>query len=388
MFSKYRGSIVIAVAAVIVGLVLVRAGLAGKPVKPSPAPPVITFLEVKFGGWMSGDEVTFVKTVDESGNESTVTSSPGYLPGNAAWSPNGLHIGGYRKWNPGATSGFDQSLMSIRSDGTDEQVVVSYEEVEALNILNGRPSSDECGMEHGLPFLTADWSPDGRYMVFSAATFYRAVTRTTENEFHLLYVVDLWKPPFERVTQLTSPQGLKYGQKGDRYPRWSWSLNKILFSSSRERNDTGADFEMSHWIINPDGTGLRKLMDHDQYGDLSHTYSAWTRSGMPDPDNPDGGASQLCINMNGVGNVLIDVDLSQADPIGNITPLINATGLVGGFSPDDTGLAVWRYVDKGGGTSQIVLLDLLTGGEEVIVNRKGGGSGLCQPDWNPLLPMP
>ena len=280
---------------------------------------------------------------------------------------------------PAPRSAYDKSLMSIRSDGTYEQVVVSYEEVDVLNVLNGRPSASEAGTPSGFPFGEADWSPDGRFMVFSAATFYP----DNLNEFHLLYVVDLGKDPSDpsRLTQLTLPQGLTRGQQGDRYPHWSWSLNKILFGSSREREDMHRNL----WVINPDGSGLRKLMDYDQYGSLYYyAYQAWTRGGTPDPENPDGGRSELCLTAT-EGLVLVDVDLSQADPIGNITPLA-ADGTCGGFSPDDTGLAVWRYVEqRRGGVSQIVALDLVTGGEQVIVESK---SALCAPDWNPWPPTP
>ena len=97
MFNNCKKTLAIAVAVVTAGLMLAEASLAGKPIPPSPAPPVFTFMEGKNG-------VQYIKTVDRNGgNPFTVTSSPDILLGPVRWSPDGLRIGGYRKWNPGAT---------------------------------------------------------------------------------------------------------------------------------------------------------------------------------------------------------------------------------------------------------------------------------------------
>jgi hypothetical protein len=388
MFTKCSRTMALAVAAVTVGLMLAEAGLAGKPTKPHDTPRVISFVETKLGKWWSGDEVTYIKTVDENGgNEFTVTSGPDILGVTARWSPDGLRIGGYKRWNRGATSGNDsgyhQSLMSICADGTDEQVVVSYQEVDAFNVLSGLPSAADSESEwelQGAAFGYADWSPDGCYMVFSARAFHIPAWPHGGNSFRLLYVVDLSKEPYEQghLRLLTSPEGLTFSQGGDYYPFWSWSLNKIMFSSVRGRNDGNMDL----WVINPDRTGLRKLMDYDDYvGVYGGFYSAkaWSRSGdVQDPDDPNDGASLLCLSSVTEGPLLVNVDLSQPDPVRAVTTL-NTGGLPGNFSPDDTRLVV---EDAG-----IVVLDLLTGDEQVIVQQVGNSTVGC-PDWKPASPSP
>lgn len=96
-----------------------------------------------------------------------------------------------------------------------------------------------------------DWSPDGREVVYSG---WDKSSRTKDHDYEpkisRLYRFDLKERKYRRLTG---------GSYQDRDPAYSPDGSRIVFVSNRSR-----DFEV--WIINRDGSGLRKLTNVAQRG--------------------------------------------------------------------------------------------------------------------------
>jgi Tol biopolymer transport system component len=116
--------------------------------------------------------------------------------------------------------------------------------------------SDFAHYPDGLDYCQSSWSPDGERIVFvSGGPFY-----SSECAGHL-YVAD---------ADLSSIAPLIAGDGFFRSPSWSPDGHSILFAKAREVRDQGESGSSpgpseSIWLINSDGTDLRRLVGGDGY---------------------------------------------------------------------------------------------------------------------------
>jgi hypothetical protein len=351
--------------------------VAGKPAKapkPTGGPRVIAY---------SGPNG--LMTMDEwGGNAFTVGSDRDtdyYL---ARWSPDGLRLGGYEKRI--GDGPYDIALMSIRADGTDERIVVSYAEVDAVNLANGKVSIYDAGLSPWTPvgFHGATWSPDGRFMVFGATVvfpFIRADGAIVFHETSCLYVADV--SGVQPLRQLTDNPVFFWG---DLSPHWSPTENIIVFQSRRREPDGSPHDGL--WVVNPDGSGLTRI--HIGGADLAGGYErpVWSHRRNPLTWHP-----QIVVHPANQPPMILDVDLDAEPPEAAIWTLPDIES--GGYgyqvypvwSPDDTRLLYSRRVFPPGARSysEIAILDLLTSDERVLLHTSKPAS---TPDWSPVLPTP
>lgn len=116
--------------------------------------------------------------------------------------------------------------------------------------------SDFAHYPDGLDYCQSSWSPDGKRVVFvSGGPFY-----SSECAGHL-YVADA---DLSNVTQLIE------GDDFFRSPSWSPDGRSIVFVKARKVHDQGTEdpspgSSESIWVINSDGTHLRRLAGGDEY---------------------------------------------------------------------------------------------------------------------------
>jgi len=313
-----------------------------------------------------------IRTVDLNGDGvTTVVSGEDILLAGARWSPDGTRLGGYEIET--GTGLLDIALASINADGTDERIEVSYADVDALNVANGKIGAvDAQDLDPTFGRLTwgpaADWGPAGQYMVFSASAYEQC--DAVINRYQYLYLVDLSDGS---LTQLTPDEPCGHD---DILPHWSPALDMIVFTSDR----SGID---QLWVINPDGTGLRQLTDFVD-GASKPTWSSTGDAGL--------GQSMIHCTLAGthVGGVnpvgILDIDLGLADPVVTVWPGIG--GYYSAWSPDDREMVFTRSTPGRGGSSDyhLIIVDLATGDEREILKSKS--NPLSSPDWNPTIVSP
>jgi Tol biopolymer transport system component len=100
---------------------------------------------------------------------------------------------------------------------------------------------------------TPRWSPDGQQLVFAS-------DRDGNRE---VYIVDLTSPP--GLGSGGEVHNLSQHKDPDWQPAWSPDGSRVAFSSHREDN-----WEL--YVVNVDGTGLKRLTDHPE-NDFSPTWS-------------------------------------------------------------------------------------------------------------------
>jgi Tol biopolymer transport system component len=149
------------------------------------------------------------------------------------------------------------------------------------------------------------------------------------------------------------------------------------------RNESVA---LNLYAINPDGTGLVRITDFQPVFDTKMDHAVWS---------PAGDRIAVCgaYYPGTVGNRLwvLDVDLSQPNPgtgeggrVTRVQPIErpdNAWDITPSWSPDGRRL-VFKH-GQSGQPSQILILDLETGGRSIVAS-----AGVNGPDWDPtdLLP--
>ena len=327
-----------------------------------------------------------IKTMDESGNNKfTVNTDPDLLQGGyPRWSPDGLRSGGYHKRSGAKCYGWGRAIMSIQSDGTDEQVVLTDSVFDAFNVARGLKSAGENCI--GVPFGLAAWSPEeGTSMVFSGLVRYPAPPGEPYDLFQSrIFTVSFQDGAItaEKTLTVLTDEAAKYD---DRDPHWSPVLDTIVFVSTR----TGWP---ELWAIDPDGANLQQITD---LGLRGMYYPVWSHGG-----DPFAGIASIAVSVD-LGNPspvryfatdrdlwILDVDLNDPDPVTKVThTAVRADpefieGLAA-WSPDDSRLVIARLTDANSRNSrtQIVIVDLATDAEKTLVDSTK--QAVLFPDWKP-----
>ena len=322
-------------------------------------------------------------TVDESGgNNFTVVRGAGLAGGGASWSPDGLWLGGYERKRSDAP--YDDAFMRIRADGTGEQVVVTYPEIDAFNVANGKKSLYALGTGFGT-LGRAAWGPDGTMVCVANVVYTTTIVPDDGDPYEYDYIVSrlfLVNVETGDLFQLTDDDG----NYGDSAPHYSPALGKIVFVSGRTlmgTQETGFYQVAELFAINPDGTGLQRITHFEG----PRIWSArWNHAGtalaasLETPGGAVGANSDIWI---------LEVDLDLPDPVTFSFPLRDDPGKTEGsasWSPDDSCLVFQRWWRANARTKryQIVSLDLGSDQETLLVESKN--TSVHGPDWNPLPP--
>jgi Tol biopolymer transport system component len=266
--------------------------------------------------------------------------------------------------------------MHIRADGTDEQMVVSYPEVDALNVFNGKPSVYDVDISWFFGFSGAAWSPDGRYMVFGASVVYPKPW-LGDDVYGLtprLFVADLWG--IEPLRQLTD--GLTFAS-GDWAPHWSLTEDKIVFASDRP-DPPGSGLRGRLWVVNPDGTRLKRIQIGDADRSDNYYWPVWSHQ-----RNSLTGHPQIVVHPGNQPPMILDVDLAADPPWATVLTLPEVEMDRPVWSPDDSRLLYSRrtWPSRGPSYFEITILDPMTLDERVLLRAK---KRVASPDWNPVIP--
>ena len=343
--------------------------MAAKRPKPPPSngPRVISY--VSRANWWSGSTPHQLRTIDDIGGGGvTVVGALGI--DRPQWSPDGSRLAYAKQFGD---RWYDEAIMTIRPDGTDEQMVVTLQQVDAVNVADGNKVSYlHYGSRTNQPLEYFDdlaWSPTGQFIAFSAR-YYTSSTDADGNVHYSLrrrlYTVDV---ATGEIARLTPDSG---GVVGDGYPHWSTTLDKIVFVSDRS---TRVYTYTTLWVVNPDGTGLQ------EFADLGRGYvlfPTWNHLGDQIAVSFRDDLWILDIGLTDEGEPYVtDSRVVCGDPVDEET--------APSWSPDDTQLVFARTVHtKRGTTDQIVKLDLATLTETVLASDKR--KWLDSPDWSPVVP--
>ncbi|MBI3974904.1 MAG: PD40 domain-containing protein [Armatimonadetes bacterium] len=340
--------------------------------KPNPGPRAIV-VEWRRDVWQPPE----IKTMDVNGANVFTVAGDLWRGGRARWSPDGLRLGGYQKRI--GDGPIDFTMMSIRADATDEQVILTGPEFDAFNVARGRTSLASSGNFSGSPFGVAAWSPDGDFLVFAGRVRYPDPDGGPYDIVpYRIFTVSL--DGTKTITALTD----EAAEYDDLDPHWS-AQGKIVFVSGR----AGPQQEL--FAINPDGTGLQQMTTFGQTGLPSGTGQllaapVWSHSGARIALS--GGHNPGCCDYSG------DLWVLDLDGNLNVTAATVVRGLQGvmewepAWSPEDGRLIFtrWRPVNSRQDEHQIVIVNLTTNAEPVIVDQTK--QAVLHPDWNPVEPVP
>lgn len=141
-------------------------------------------------------------------------------------------------------------------------------------------------------------------------------------------------------------------------PSWSPDGRQIVFAT-----DTEGDAEI--WVINADGTGLRKLTSNESARDVEPRFS------------PDGTKILFTSDLNTPGFDEIYVMDPDGKNIQQLTKVPNSYS--GAWSPDGTRIA---YVSDQGGDGDIYVMDA-DGQRSVLLTQDDNGAEDRSPVWSP-----
>ena len=355
MFKYWKKAVTVLMVALVLGVTLGGPSLAAKGGKGGGEPRVICY-----------GKPGAVATIDENGDSSLTVVEGKDIGYAASWSPDGNWLGGYQ-----SDLGGDQSVMMIRPDGSDEQIVVTYSEVDAFNVASGRKSKPSGGI------ADVTWGPDG-FMIFQADVVYTIEPHPDAIDQE---PYDVWAARLFMVNTITGDISRVTDEPGgylDRFPHYSPALGKVVFVSYRVNN------RAELFSINPDGTGLQQLTNLQGRRIWG---AAWNNAG-----------TQLAVSVETPGGVgsnsdiwLYDVDLSGDIPATFAFALAtdpDKTEIAASWAPGDTRLVFQRSWRPSSRTTryQIVKVDLAESTETILVDSKN--STAHTPDWNPVPPAP
>ena len=307
------------------GLWSLSEAVAGKPGGgPKTLPKVISYLRTNRNSF-----VTDVRVMDANGAGSAtiVRDVDSDLP---RWSPDGQRLlFGTRVDNI-------RALVTTAADGTDQQTIATIADLPFT----------------GGAFKGYDWSPDGHWIVFASPYFYSGWGWNTR--LFKVRIADGF------LVQLTNERSTE----DHSLPRWSSVLNAISYLCMND----GLAESREVWVMAPDGTDRRRIVDADPDAPIDYAPANWSNRG-----------NSLVYQRPG-GVVVLDVDLSAVDPIvsSEFISVPNYQLQRPGWSPDDTQLLVNRYAP---GIMQIATYDLLTGASEVLLQVDLSREGVIATDW-------
>jgi WD40-like Beta Propeller Repeat len=295
------------------------------------------------------------------------------------WSPDGLLIGGYRKWLGGPKDSLNNdnlyALMVMSPDGANEQLVMTGAQFNAWNL--SRPGV--LASKYDLQSYEC-WLGTNAFVFTAKTTYDAALFGGTPGETisrYSLFIVDA----AGTITPLTETATLGVTEGDcDFSPHWSAALDKVVFVGGYLLSPPQELF-----AINPDGTGLQQITDNFRpEGSLLIDQAVWS---------PTGDRLALSVEDYHDGHYfdelwILGVDLSQPNPGmgdgGRVTSLqVFKSGYptqydLPAWSADGTRLLFYKSDADG---KRIVIADVATGAETIVASSKGYLGGA---DWDPL----
>jgi TolB protein len=190
----------------------------------------------------------FVMNADGSGQRALVRGS------SATWSPDGRRIAFHA-----SASGTGQPISpNPGSATTDADIFI----VNVDDLLAGRARPENITNNPAAVDDDADWSPDGRQIVFTS----HASTDKADNHVTAeIYVVS--------ADEKGTPARLTNNTEEERAPTWSPDGKRILFACRRgDSAQPGGNPTFELCVMNADGSGLRQLT-HNAVPELTPSWS-------------------------------------------------------------------------------------------------------------------
>jgi len=235
---------------------------------------------------------------------------------------------------PGNGGGTGRIALACAPDPAHQQadICVSNLDGSGLQRLTSGPG----------PNVSPDWSPDGKRLVFRAANA------------DIFEASDIWimNADGSGKTNLTKNKQSNWGAS------WGSDGKHILFNSAR-------DGRPHLYLMNPDGSGLRRLCLHSN---LWEEYADWS---------PDG--TKIAF-MSNVGTSQWVIYVMNADCSG-LKQLTNGPGEDGGprWSPDGNKIA---FTSDRSGQAEIYLMNA-DGSQQTKLTTSPKDTSFSGPDWSP-----
>jgi Tol biopolymer transport system component len=312
------------------------------------APPVIAFLRDRAVKGF-GTTTTDLRVMDANGGnaQSLTTGDIGGAAAFPRWSPDGQRVL-FTRHN---TDTDGNLIMTAAANGTNQQIVVTSEQVVAFVMAN---NSRHTGATNYVIDL-GGWSPDGQWAAFT----FKVAYDTGEYPYRL-FAVRIADGSLVQITD--EPDGnYEFG------PDWSPSLNLIAYVHVDISNSDEPAREL--WVVDPVTLSRRQLIAPYSNTMVSGLAVRWSHGG-----NPATGESSLVFQSR-PDALIVDVDVDAADPIvGSERIAVSGYELqYPAWSPDDTKLVLtW------GGA--IGTIDLLTGARKTLYQAKSNET-VRGPDW-------